>query len=183
MQAQPMLLHDTSSNQLVETAILSTDFSQSAVLQGALHQLQQPARRSNRSPTRERTRSPPRSRDRRRQYRRRSPSPEYRRRSPPRRPRSPSRNYRDPPPPRESYQSSRRYSPPRARDTASRPGRSSNFNQRPGSQYQESNYEAASAPQPPEDNFGHGWGATSPVHPGPSDDNLGPSNPSTSRGN
>ena len=90
MQAQPMLLHDTSSNQLVETAILSTDFSQSAVLQGALLQHQQPARRPNRSPARERTRSPPRSRDRRQQYRRRSLSPEYRRRSPPRRPRSPS---------------------------------------------------------------------------------------------
>jgi hypothetical protein len=32
-----MLLHDTSSNQLVETTILSTDFSQSAVLQRVLH--------------------------------------------------------------------------------------------------------------------------------------------------
>ena len=38
MQAQPMLLHDMSSNQLVETAVFSTDFSQSAVLQGVLHQ-------------------------------------------------------------------------------------------------------------------------------------------------
>ena len=87
MQAQPMLLHDTSSNQLVETAILSTDPSQSAVLQGVLHQHQQPARRSNRSPVRERTRSPlcsrDHSQDHRQQYRRRSPSPEYRQHSPP----------------------------------------------------------------------------------------------------
>ena len=54
MQAQPMLLHDTSSNQLVETAILSTDFSQSAILQSALHPHSQPTRSSDRSPSRER---------------------------------------------------------------------------------------------------------------------------------
>ena len=94
LQAQSLLLHDTSSNQLAETAILSTDFSQSAVLQGALRQHNQPAQRFNRSPPRDRNRSPPcsqdRSRDHRRQYRQRSPSPEYRRRSPPRRPQSPA---------------------------------------------------------------------------------------------
>ena len=46
-----MLLHDTSSNQLVETAILSMDFSQLAILQSALHPRSQPARSSDRSPS------------------------------------------------------------------------------------------------------------------------------------
>jgi hypothetical protein len=107
VQAQPLLLHDTASNQLVETAVLSTDFSKSALLQHALQQQQAPSR-PNRSPPRERDRSPSRRsshRDRsRRDYRQRSPSPEYRRRSPP-----PS--YRDRSPPRERRQRSRRHSP------------------------------------------------------------------------
>lgn len=137
MQAQPMLLHDSASNQLVETAILSTDFSKSAVLQRALQQPPPPPRRRDhstsrerwqrdrspsrehrqrdRSPSRERDRSPPRrpayrdrSREQRREYRRRSPSPDSRRRSPPR-----SRRNRSPPPPRDSYHGPIRYSPPR----------------------------------------------------------------------
>ncbi len=193
MQAQPMLLHDTSSNQLVETAILSTDFSQSAVLQSALHQHHQPTRRSNCSPSRERNRSPPRernrspqrsrdrSRDRRRQYRQRSPSPEYRRRSPPFRPRSPARNYREPLPPREPYQGSRHHSSSRTRDQEPRPEGSSNFNQRLRSQYQASTPDAAYAPQIPDEDSSHGWGATSPLYRGPSGDDNGSSNPSTSR--
>jgi len=121
MQAQPVLLHDTASNQMVETAILSTDFSQSAVLQYALQQQQQSARRQNRSPSRERDRSPPRqppgrdrSRGQRRDYQQRSPSPDYRQRSP-------SRSYRDRSPPRERYQSSRSYERPRNPRSARRP--------------------------------------------------------------
>ena len=111
MQAQPVLLHDTASNQMVETAILSTDFSQSAVLQHALQQ--QSSRRQDGSPSRERDRSPPRrppqrnrSRGQRRDYRQRSPPPDYRQRSP-------SRSYRDQSPPRERYQGSRNYDRPR----------------------------------------------------------------------
>jgi hypothetical protein len=103
-QTQPILLHDTASNQMVETAVLSTDFSQSAVLQHALQQQQRASRRQNRSPSWERERSPRQrssrrneSREQRRDYRQRSPSPNYRRRSPP----------------RERYQGSRRYGPPR----------------------------------------------------------------------
>ncbi len=187
MQAQPMLLHDTSSNQLVETAILSTDFSQSTILQSALHSHHQPVRSSDRSRSRERNRSPPRSRnrsqDRRRQYRQRSPSPSYRRRSP-HRPRSPSRSYRDPPPPpRERNQSSYRRSPPRSSDRELRPEGSSNFNQRLGSQYRDSNRDPAYAPPLPDDTFGHGWGASSPVYREPSGDNYSTPGPSTSRKN
>lgn len=103
LQPQPILLHDSASNQLVETTVLSTDFSQSAILNQALRQTQPPrTEHGSQSP---RERSPSRhssrregSRERRREYRRRSPSPEYRRRSPP-------RDYRDRPPPRGSYRS------------------------------------------------------------------------------
>ena len=123
VQAQPLLLHDTASNQLVETAVLSTDFSQSALLQHALQQQQQQLQQApleyNRSVPRERERdySPPtqashkdRPRGQRREYRQRSPTPERRRRSPP-------RGYRErSPPPRERRQSSRRYSPSQDRE-------------------------------------------------------------------
>jgi hypothetical protein len=109
VQAQPLLLHDTASNQLVETAVLSTDFSRSSILQRALQQQQQTSQQRSRSPSRERDRAPQRDRSRgpRREYRRRSPSPDYRRHSPPR-----SYRYRSPPF-RERHHGSRRYSPPR----------------------------------------------------------------------
>ena len=181
MQAQPMLLH-TSSNQLVETAILSTDFSQSAILQSALHPRSQPARSRDRSPSRERNRSPSRSRDCRRQYRQRSPSPDYCRRSPPRRPRSPSQSYHDPPP-RERYQGSYRRSPPRTSNREPRAEGSSNFNQRRGIQYHDPSRESAYAPPQTDDTFGQGWGASSPVYPGPSAEDDRAPGPLTSRRN
>ncbi len=194
MQAQPMLLHDTASNQLVETTILSTDFSRSAVLQNALQQQQQPSRRSERSPSRERDRSPPRgqgsrnrSRDRRRSYQQRSPSPSHRRRSPPApRRRSPARYRRDQlSPPRERYPKSRRSSP--VRERAREPTRESwpeqsSFDQRREGQPREPNQEFAYAPSPPGNDNSQGWGASSPLYSGPSDKGKQPANPSTSRG-
>lgn len=177
LQAQPMLLHDTASNQLVEAAILSTDFSQSSVLRHAIQQRSQASRPPERSRSRERNRSPSRpsgsrnrSRDRRHEYSRRSPSPGYRRRSPPtsdRRP--PERNYRDqPPPPREQSRSSRRPSPARDRGWESMRGRRQEpppegsrprqgMDTRPANPY-------IYAP-PIEEDSGHGWGSSSPGYP------------------
>jgi hypothetical protein len=57
LQAQHMIIHDSSSNQLVEASIPSIDFSQSAALQNILCP-QVPARRN--SPPRAREDSPPR---------------------------------------------------------------------------------------------------------------------------
>jgi hypothetical protein len=86
LQSQPMLLHDTASNQLVEAAVISTDFSRSSVLQQAMQQWPQTSHHAKRSRSRERNRSPShpsgsrnRLRDQRREYTRRSPSPGYQR--------------------------------------------------------------------------------------------------------
>jgi hypothetical protein len=201
-QAQPMLLHDTSSNQLVETTILSTDFSQSAVLQRVLHPGQPTPGRSERSPPREQRRSPPRasgsrnrSRNRRHDYPRRSPSreysrcspsPDYRQRSTASRRRSPVQYSRDRSPPRERYQGSRRHSPP------ARSARLSAGTEGVPPLYQQSDRHMAEQTLGSErdgwyasaflnEGPNQGWGASSPTPQGPAEGNSPSANPSTSR--
>jgi hypothetical protein len=176
MQTQPMLLHDTASNQLVEAAILSTDFSQSSVLQRAIQQRQEPSRPFGRSRSRERNRSPSRqsgsrnrSRDRGREYSRRSPSPSYRRRSPPAPDRRPmERNYRGLSPPRhEQSRYSRRPSPARDRGWESIRGRRQEpppEEQRPRHGIDSRSSNSYIYAPPIEEDSGHGWGSSSPSY-------------------
>jgi hypothetical protein len=73
LQAQHMIIHDSSSGQLVEATVPSIDFSRSVALQNILHPQ---ASSSQSSSSRVRNNSPPRL-SRPRSHRRWSPSPGY----------------------------------------------------------------------------------------------------------
>ncbi len=189
-----MLLHDTASNQLVETAIISTDFSQSVFLQRALQQSQLAQTQAERPPSRERRHSPPRtsssrnrSRDRRRDYSRRSPSPDYYRRSSAPRRWSPTRYSRDQsPPPRCHYSlpGDRNRETPREPRSNYRAERSQQNEPRLGNQYRDPERDFAYAPTFLGEGSNQGWGvsASTPPPRSPAKDNTSSANPSTARG-